>query len=644
MKKLLDRFLRRPSAEPATPAPTPEPPKEKAREKAPQPLAKIAVPARTVRPAWSASTGAKRKALPERSAPAEMLTLTLGDFADRIPSDLLGMSTPDLSTPVPFDLAGLSERIGRGDAGIPAVELAQRMPGMFRENAVIAPDRVIFFPWKKIHSLIAQARDGTTAPGLTPAGAETLSLKVRARKIRRPSGLAPGRKEPAAKGGAAPQKPAEASATPAVEIRTLPAPAAVPEAGSPPPPQATQIATPVPDSASFQPEQQQQLGALTEERDAAVGALAPLREELVALREQSATASREFSTLLDKLALLEKQQAESAAANAALIVERDAALARALAPASPAPAAEDHAARIATLVAERDAALAQTAQAVADNEAALALATEQTAERDAALARQKELAAERDAAAARAATLATEHDAARSRAAELGGEMAASVSRAAELARELEAALARNTELTKERDAASARVADLEAARLSTPAAVPATGGADSQIEGYRNTIQSLYAERDTLRAEQQQLIVRLAAAGVIVDKKTLDATGETNPTGDAYVTLFPKRSSNTSPLVVALLMVLLAYGIYAASKTDLTRTAASLPAHTAAPERRPAPVATTSEISHEIATKPSATETELVPVAAVQHAPATESAQPTSDPNDALPGEGPVD
>ncbi|MCE9612424.1 MAG: hypothetical protein K8R23_19670 [Chthoniobacter sp.] len=655
MKNLLDRFLRKPPAEPASPAPTPEPPKTKAREKAPQPLAKIAVPARTVRPAWSANTGPKRQALPERSAPVEVLTLTLGDFADRIPSDLLGASHPDLSTQVSFDLASLSERIGRGDASIPAVELAQRMPGMFRENAVIAPDRVVLFPWKKVHSIITQAREGATALGLTQTGAETLSLKVRARKIRQPSKLASARKEPSLQGGAAPQKPAEVNAFSLSEKLTLPDPAAVPEAGSPPPPHAAQNTTPSPITTPFSPEAQQRLATLTQDHEAAIAALAPLHEELVALREQGATARREFSTLLDKLALLEKQQVESTAANAALTAERDAAIARATALAAEKTApvnnvplvADADDPRIATLATERDAALAQAAKAVADNEAALALATEQSAERDAAVARQKELTAERDAALTRAEALAAEHEATGLRAAELGGEIAAAVSRAAELARDLESALASNTELTKERDTARARVVELEAARLSAPTALPATApanaDADTQIEGYRNTIKSLYAERDALRAEQQQLIARLAAAGVIVDKKTFDATGEKNPVGDAYVTLFPNRG-NTSPLVVALLMVLLAYGIYAVSKTDLTRTVGSVPTSTAAPARLPEPVATDSEVADEVTTESFLSDRELVPVATAEDAAATQPTLPTLDPNDALPGESPVE
>lgn len=610
MKKLLDHFWRKrpaasapPESQPALPAAaTPDTPTKLVR-----PIATISVAPRTVRPAWQAATGpapGKRLALqPERPEAAETLTLTLGDFWDRLPSDLLASDAPDRSTPLPFDLAGLSERIGRGDPGIPVTEIAQRIPQIFRANAVIAPDRMVMFPWKAIHNLIVQTRDGATSIGLTPSGVEALSLKVRARKLHRPTKAAPAisRATPPPAGGSPPLEaaPAPESAPAIAEKLTLCAPALLPEpaAAAALEKRAPTLATiPTPAIAPFQDqEHERQLTAMRTERDAAVAALATLRAEVVAQHLKAAADQDALSAIGEKLTGRETQLTESAQVAEGLKAERDAALAHAASVAQTGSANSD---RTADLIAERDAAQARAAKALAESEAAMTLAAEQSAECGAALVRVKELSTERDLAVARAADLSIEGDRANSHAAVLGGEMAAAVSHAAECAGERDATIARNAELAKERDAALARIAALEAALPKdqpTPAAQALTSPeppASTDVEGCRNTMQALYAERDALRQEQQRLTARLAVADGIVDKDAVDAAAANRSSADAYGGLFPNRTA-TSPLVIVLLMVLLAYGVFSVSKADLSRTAGLIaPAATAAPADAPTPVA----------------------------------------------------
>ena len=61
--------------------------------------------------------------------------------------------------------------------------------------------------------------------------------------------------------------------------------------------------------------------------------------------------------------------------------------------------------------------------------------------------------------------------------------------------------------------------------------------------------------------------------AGGIVEKEAVDAAATNRPKPDAYSGLFPHRTS-ASPLVIVLLMVLLAYGVFNVSKLDLSQTA----------------------------------------------------------------------
>ena len=388
MKNLLDHFWRKrpdastpPESQPASPPPA----------KTARPIATISVAPRTVRPAWQAAAGSapgKRRAPQiEHVDAAETVTLTIGDIWDRLPADLLSSNAPDRSTPMTFDLAGLSERIGRGDPAIPVTEIAQRIPQLFRANAVIAPDRMVLFPWKAMHNLIVRSNDGTTAAiGITPGGVEALSLKVRARRLHRPSKAAPATARP-----------------------------------TPPP--------------GFSP------------------------------RPEDARPSEPGPIILEKLAL----QAPTSF------------------PVPPAAPARNN----------------------------------------------SELPAP-----APAPFLNQEHE------------------------RQLAA-------MRAERDAARARVAALDAAAASASAPAPAP----PEIESCRKTIQALYAERDALRQEQQQLAARLVVAGGIVEKEAVDAAATNRPKPDAYSGLFPHRTS-ASPLVIVLLMVLLAYGVFNVSKLDLSQTA----------------------------------------------------------------------
>ena len=385
MKNLLDHFWRKrpdastpPESQPASPPPA----------KTARPIATISVAPRTVRPAWQAAAGSapgKRRAPQiEHVDAAETVTLTIGDIWDRLPAELLSSNAPDRSTPMTFDLAGLSERIGRGDPAIPVTEIAQRIPQLFRANAVIAPDRMVLFPWKAMHNLIVRSNAGTAAIGITPGGVVALSLKVRARRLQRPSKAAPATPRP-----------------------------------TPPP--------------GFSP------------------------------RPEDARPSETGPIILEKLAL----QAPT------------------YFPVPPAAPARNN----------------------------------------------SELPAP-------APFLNQEHE------------------------RQL-------ASMRAERDAARARVAALEAAAASASAPAPAT----PEIESCRKTIQALYAERDALRQEQQQLAARLVVAGGIVEKEAVDAEATNRPKPDAYSGLFPQRTS-ASPLVIVLLMVLLAYGVFNVSKLDLSQTA----------------------------------------------------------------------
>lgn len=645
MKKLLDHFWRKradastpPESQPASPPPA----------KTARPIATISVAPRTVRPAWQAPTssapGKRLAPQTEHVDSAEIVTLTIGDIWDRLPSDLLSSNAPDRSTPMTFDLAGLSERIGRGEPAIPVTEIAQRIPQLFRANAVIAPDRMIMFPWKVMLNLINRSNDRTAAAGITPGGVEALSLKVRARRLHRPSKAAPATARPTPPPGVSPrpeevQPPESGPIIP--EKLTLQAPSSPPVPPSAPAQDHSGLPAPAP-APFLNQEHERQLAAIREERDAATAELKTLRMELVAINSQATVDRDALAALRAELAALQSQLAASAQTAETLRAERAAALARTAPPSASDPAA----AQAAELLAARDAARAEAAKAIADGEAALHLAAEQSAEREAALLRLQELAAERDAALARAAELNTERERERSHTAAIGGEMAAAVSHAAECDQERAAANARAATLAAERDAALARVAALEAAAAQAPVADAAAASASApapatpEIESCRNTIQALYAERDALRQEQQQLTARLVVAGGIVEKEAVDAAVTNRPKTDAYGGLFPQRTS-TSPLVIVLLMVLLAYGVFNVSKFDLSQAAGLVESPGATEsEQVPAPVA--AKVSATPLPAPALATTTILeevivtaPTAATEEKPSEEPTASVAEPTD---------
>ena len=285
MKNLLDHFWRKrrdasipPEFQPASPPPA----------KTARPIATISVAPRTVRPAWQAAAGSapgKRRAPQiEHVDASETVTLTIGDIWDRLPADLLSSNAPDRSTPMTFDLAGLSERIGRGDPAIPVTEIAQRIPQLFRANAVIAPDRMVLFPWKAMHNLIVRSNDGTAAIGITPGGVEALSLKVRARRLQRPSKAAPATPRPTPPPGFSPRPEDARPSEPGpiiLEKLALQASTSFPVPPAAPARNNSELPAPAP---FLNQEHEGQLAAMRAERDAA-------RARVAALEAAAASAS-----------------------------------------------------------------------------------------------------------------------------------------------------------------------------------------------------------------------------------------------------------------------------------------------------------------------------------------------------------------
>ena len=636
MKNLLDHFRLKRTQEPAAPAPPPELPS--AIEKAVLPAFTPSAAPRVVRPAWHAASApsAQAKRLPnqpERSAPSEMLMLTLGDFLDRIPAEFLDSQEHDRSIPMPFDLGTLSERMGRGETMILVKELSRRIPDIFRSDAVIPPERTMPFPWKRVLDLVVQTRAGSTVPGLTRSGVETLSLKLKARKFRRPSKMAPApvRNAPAAGSEttqrSAPEAPWATAQTPvllpppeitngvaALAAPAAPAALAAPAAPATPPAQDPPAQVAPENSAStsvaalavvrLKTDFEHRLAALTGERDQAAAEIQALRQKLATHHQQSIAEHHADSELSAKLSLLQKEHAEIVRQSAALQAERDDAHARAaefgiehdaaIGRTGEIAAERDAAqAEVAKLLTERDAAQARLAQRAADGDAGVALATELTTERDAAVARTTELTTERDAAVARTTELTTGRDAAVTRTTELTTERDAAVARTAELTTERDAAVARSAELTTERDAAVARIAELQTAS-AMPTADAATPDQDAwqsravaqlttDIEGYRNTIQALFRERDALRLEHQQLTVRLAASGLVADDQAKHpATASATPS-DVYSSLFPEPQKNPRAAAV-LVLALLALGVFSQFNSD------SAPNAGAKTPARPAP------------------------------------------------------
>ena len=615
MKNLLSHFRRKPSETADVPAPPAEPPKAKA---APiEPVRMQTTVARAIKPAWHTPAAPfpqkQRAAAPaERSAAAEIITLRLGDFLDRIPPELLDAGTHDRLIPMPFDLASLSERIGRGDSTIRLTEVYRRMPDVFRTDAVIRQDRVIPFPWKRVLAMIQEANAGAADGGITRSGMEMLVQKFKARKLRQPSKTAP---VPGTAGGAETGSPAGFSR--AVET---PAPAV---SQAPPRLADTGAAGGLTANITTASAAALEVARLTAERDTALA--------------RAAEFGAEYESMIGRTGELTAERDAAVARVAELTAERDAAVARATEPAS---AGEPDAARIAELTTERDAAAARAEKLAADSDAAVALAAEITAERDgakikiseltaardaadarvaalvgerdAAIARSAELSAERDAANGCAATLAGERDAANARGtgltaerdaavvrtAEVTAERDAAVARTAKLAEDSDAAVALATELTAERDAATARISTLTAEcaaavgrgneiTVEREAAVarvaellknnevlqqagsepPPAAGSGAAIEGYRNTIEALMRERDALRAERQQLTERGVVQSVAAEEKTTRPATKAEPLPDVYSALFPQRLW-MQRAAAALLLGILAIGV--SSRSDL--------------------------------------------------------------------------
>ena len=601
--------------------------------------------ARAIQPAWhNATTPALQSkrpvAQPERKAPAEMLTLTLGDFLDRIPGKYLDGKEHDPSSPLPFDLAALSERLGRGDSTIPVSEIFRRIPDVFRADAVIAADLSIRFPWRKVLAMVTQAREGAAGSGLTANGAETLALKLKARKFRRPMKMAPVTflrpPSPAEVAKAAENFPDSALTMlpPSAHTQAPAAPAAAPAApvSRANPPAVQQPASdPMSESAAalqierLNAQHAQEISELAAEKDRALEEIPSLRLELANHLKQTTAERRMAIEVSKKLSLLQnehegssaaiqilKDERDAAVAHAAeigaeheaaiartgrLAAERDAALARAAeigagrdpgAAAAPELLAERDAAltRSSELTAERDAALTRSAELTAERDAALTRSAELTAERDAALTRSAELTAERDAATARAEKLIADSDAAIALASELTAERDAAVGCMAAVTSERDAALARVAEITAERDASVACAAELlkshkEAPALQNPPDKAEwesgiTARFETDIAGYRNRIQDLMHERDTLRQE----LGKPAPKPSEEPSAKSEAPGEAaslNET-DAYSALFPQSLRNQRQrfqrIAAAVIFALLGIGIV--SQVSISTTPAT--------------------------------------------------------------------
>ena len=556
MKRLLDHFRRKtipaevPPEKIASPAPvraTPE-----------RPVRVAPAMALSIKPSWHGSSPASN-ALPkslagsqDRKAPTEILTLTLGDFLDRIPPQVLDGEDHDRSMPLPFDLGALSERIGRGCADIPVAEIYRRVPDIFSPKAVIDPDLNIRFPWQKVLSMVSQAREGSATPGLTAAALEMLSIKLKARKFRRPPKMAPAPRERAQAGGS--RKPqAEGKITPISAVANSPdsgreirALASLPPAES----------AGAPELARLKAEYEQKLAAVAEERDKALAEIDPLRKEFASHLEQVAIERLEAAAVREQFSHLQNEYGESIRAGSTAKAERDTAQI---------PAEE--------FDSERDAALARNTELSAERDAALARTTELSAERDAALTRTTELSAERDAALTSTAQLTAERDAAATRTTTLSAEAEASVSLALKLTAERDSALARMAELTAELDASVACAAELRKVNQTAAASgasedqvaweARALASMQAEIDEYRARIQALLRERDVLRGEREAA----AKSAAPIQSAAADPKIESAP--DTYSTIFPKRSG--LPRAAAILALgIIGIGI-AVSRIDLS-------------------------------------------------------------------------
>lgn len=488
--------------------------------------------ARSTQPRVPASPVKRPQILPERKAKPELLTLSLGDFIDRIPAELLEDREHDRSLPLTFEIGALSERIWRGQAEIAITEIFQRAPEVFRANVMKKVDATIRFPWRKVMGLIAQARESGTAIGLTSTGVEMLSLKLQARNLLRATVQAatPSLRGPVQANNATKDaEPAAPTAPPATLPVILPEPPAPPVVTVQPAAEIAPATTPLQPLAQPSDEHAQQLAAMASERDRAVGELDPLRKELTRQLEQTAQQCREAAEVSDKFSLLQQEQCKSGEVIEVLKAERDAAVVRA------AQFGIEHDAAISRLVditAERDDAVRQFATMTANSDAAVLLG-EMAAERDTALA------------------LAVQH------------------------AADAEAALALATELTAERDVAVA----LAATEPHEPQAVPtnspeqaawesrAVACFEADIAAYRSRIQTLLDEREAARQQPAQPVVVSAESAFIPQVVPCPVVA------DAYSTLFQPRFQ-MSRAAVALVLGFLALGIAILSRVTVSTSA----------------------------------------------------------------------
>ena len=617
MKNLFARFQRKDTESAAAPTAPPESSKEKA---APiEPVRLQTAVARAVKPSWHAPGAAfpqKGKGTPvpaERALAAEMFTLRLGDFLDRIPPELLDAGTPDRTTPMPFDLAALSERIGRGETTIRLAEVYRRMPDIFRTDRAIDQDCTIPFPWKKVLAMIQEAKAGAAAEsGVTRAGVDALALKFKARKLRQPVKTAP---VPAVAGEAEKAGPASRAETAPWEQQE-PLRLAATAAGELSPAHAEALAqvtaerdVAVARMAEFDTEYESMIGRtgeLTSERDAAVARVAELtaeRDAALALAKPSAEGSDAAAARVAELmaerdaavARAEKLFADSEAAvalAAELTTERDTAKSAAAALAAERDVAK---AEAATISGERDAAVARGSALAAEREALATQLAAMTAEREAARAcaaeptdeskteaRMAEIIAERDAAAARTAKLFADSEASVALATELTDERNAAQAQLAALHGQLEAATARASELTAERDAAAARAAELlQKSEVCAQAPEPAPAAADegAVVVGFRNTIAALIHERDELRAENLQLAGQRTKRHLrlFAGKNAPAPTAPVEMLPDVYSALFP-RSVGMQRGAAIVVLGLLALGVLSQT-THEVGTASPAPA-----------------------------------------------------------------
>ena len=585
MKNLLDHFRRNPTPPADAPVKTPQPAKPKAAPIEPARLQTNV--ARAVKPAWhtTATPFAQKQILPasaERATaalPTEMVTLHLGDFLDRIPPELLDEGAHDRSMPMPFELAGLSERIWRGDTTIRVAEVFRRIPDIFRNDRTIDNEREIPFPWKKVLAMMQEAKAGASDAGISRAAVEALASKFQARKLGQPSKAAPTPAAPGAAGAGqapnaaqslAPATPAEGSGVNAAAAAAMAQELAKLRA---------ERDDAVTRAAEFGVEYDASISRtadLTTERDAAIARAAELTAghdaavaraaELAAERDAAVSRMADLTAVRDaSAARIGKLVAETAATDARvaeLTTARDAAVARAAELTAERAAA---AARTTELTTERDAAVARTAELTTEREAAVAQAAEAPAEGGADEARLAALTEAREAADARATKIANDLEAALALADEATTERDAIAARLAELTAERDAAIARTAELTAERDAAVKSAAEyLEAGRTaaasdSTPEQkaweTRVVAQFETDIEGFRNTIQALLHERDDLRRRLDPAAAG-PAPGVVVNFASPAADAQP----DVYSSLFP--TCNWAPRVGALVLTVLGLAI----------------------------------------------------------------------------------